>query len=77
MRNSRDLYIFHLTAFLHQPRLNGVVVVDGTRATYIAQLLEGGLHKTGVIGGAALDDARLAIPNPIEVEAGQAFAEHR
>src|SRR3990167_6110653 len=71
--SSRELNILHLAAFLHQPRLDRVVVIDRARAAHRAVLPVGRLHVAGVVGGAALHQGRLAVPHPVDVEAGQAL----
>src|SRR5574343_443025 len=73
----RKLDMFHLTVFLHQARLDGVVVIDGERASHGAQLLVGRLHIAGFVLCTALDDGGLAVPHPIQIEAGQCLGQHR
>src|SRR6478735_4694421 len=45
-RNLGNVDIAHLPALLHQPRLDGVVVIDRALAAHLAQLRAGGLHVT-------------------------------
>ena len=65
----RYLDIFHLTAFLDEPGLNCIVVIDRSCPSNRPQLLISGLNKACFIGGPTLNNGRFAIPDPIKVEA--------
>src|SRR5699024_489260 len=71
------MYIGDLPAFVDLPGLNGVIVIDRARTPDFAQLTIARLHKPGTVHGPALQDNRRAIPDPIDVEACQAFVEYR
>ena len=51
-------------------------MVDRAGSAHGAQLLVVGLHIAGVVDGAALHQRGFAVPHPVDVEAGQAFAEY-
>src|SRR5690625_7000519 len=59
------------------PRLNRIVVIDRTRSADFTELPITWLHKAGAIGGTALQNGGRAIPDPIDVEPGEAFIENR
>src|SRR5450759_3675596 len=68
--------IGYIPGFVDGPALDGVEVVDRSertvRSTNGDQLLQGWLHVTRFVGAAALQDGRLAVPDPWEAEAHRA-----
>src|SRR4051812_12705742 len=75
-RRGSDLHIAHLTRVRHMPRLDRVVVVDRAGPTHRAQLVDPGLHVTGLVEGARLKDRRAAVPDPVDVEAREALGQN-
>src|ERR1043165_304178 len=65
--------IRHISGFVDGPALNGVEVIDRSERTVRSangdQLLQGRLHVAGFVRRSALQDGRLAVPNPGEAEA--------
>ena len=52
-------------------------MIDRPAAANRAQLLFAGLHIAGIVDCATLNQHGLAVPDPVDVEAGQAFAQDR
>src|SRR5262249_14794196 len=65
----RDFNILHLAAFVHLPRLDAVIVVDGVDPAIFAQLVLAWLHVTRFIHGAGLQQQLAAIPVELVIEA--------
>src|SRR5574343_425783 len=72
-----NLDIGDLPAFDDLPGLDRVVVIDRLGVAHLAQLAVGRLHVTGLVDGARLQNGRLAVPHPTDVEAGQRLVLHR
>src|SRR5574343_2059447 len=65
-----NLDIGDLPAFDDFPGLDRVVVIDRLRAAHLAQLAVARLDITSLVHGARLQDGRLAVPHPVDVETG-------
>src|SRR5262245_26182300 len=61
--------IFHLAVCFHLPRLDGVVMVGDIGAMRGHQGVARRLDRTRIIGGAALQHGRSAVPLPCQAEA--------
>src|SRR6185437_5920830 len=68
--------IGYIPRFINGPALDGVEVIDRSERTVRSsngdQLLQGWLHVTGFIGATALQDRRLAVPDPRKAETNRA-----
>src|SRR5487761_2696091 len=73
--------IAHAPIGSNGPALNAVQVIDGcdrpVGAAHVGQLLDGGLHVAGLVGAAALQDCRFAVPIPWQAKARMANRQHR
>src|SRR5450759_3529755 len=67
--------IGYIPGFVDGPALNGVKVVDRSertvRSTNGDQLLQGRLHVARLISAAALQNGRLAVPDPRKAESNR------
>src|SRR5262245_53805853 len=68
-----DVGIAHAPVGGDFPRVHGVVVVEGRRAVAGDPLVARLLHPALVVGGAALQQRRSAVPAPGQPEAGEAL----
>src|SRR5690348_11968004 len=69
--SSFDIGIAHLASVSDPPRHDGVVVIDRVQPANSGEFGKGRLHIATLIGGAAHDHGRLAIPMPGKAETRQ------
>ncbi len=74
---SVDLHVGDFAVLTDTPRLDRVVVIDRLGAAHRPQLVDLGLHVTGLVHSARLQHGRAAVPDPVDVEAGEGLAQAR
>src|SRR5438270_627263 len=74
-----DLHIRigRLPLVVDAPGLDGVEVVVAAQTALGDELRARGLHQAGIVGGAALQLRRAAVPLPSGAEAGERLRQHR
>src|SRR4051812_1096796 len=63
-----SIHIGRLPFLVDAPACDGIVVEDATQAALGRELRARRLHHAGVIGSAALQDGRIAVPLPRRAE---------
>src|SRR5678815_2727059 len=76
-RRLAGLHIRHVTGGIDAPRLNGVVVIDRSRAPDGAQLADRRLHVAGFVDDARLQQRGAARPRPVDAKARQRLRQDR
>src|SRR2546427_3865384 len=77
MRIALHVDMLHLALVGNGPGRDGIGVIDRPVAAPGDHLLARRLDVTGLVGGAALQDRRVAVPTPWNAEACQRLRQHR